>query len=100
MALFVTIIALAYQAVGRIWRGVSNNRAKLALAWALGVALLTHTMSFFAVSYFGQIIIVWYLLLGMIGSLAPVRSAAPLPSSLTSPAIPANPVGMQGHART
>ena len=83
-----------------MWRGVSNNRAKLALAWALGVALLTHTMSFLAVSYFGQIIIVWYLLLGMIGSLASVRSAAPLTSSFSGPAVPVNAIGIQGHVRS
>ena len=39
------------------------------LAWGLGVAMLVHVTSFMAVSYFGQIIMVWYMTLAIIGGL-------------------------------
>jgi hypothetical protein len=73
LVLFLLLIALAFGAVGRLWRTVPHEPAKVALAWALGVSLFIHCMIFFAVSYFGQIIMVWYLLLAMIGSICPVR---------------------------
>jgi hypothetical protein len=70
MGLFVVIIYLSFNAVGRLWRSVSNNH-HLCVAWALGVSLFIHAMNFMAVSYFGQITMVWYLLLAMIASLDP-----------------------------
>jgi len=36
--------------------------------WLLGVALFSHVVTFFGVSYFGQIIVVWYLQLALVGS--------------------------------
>jgi len=70
MGLFIATIAVAYQKVGVLWRSELHNPYYLALSWALGVSLFVHTMNFFAVSYFGQIIMIWYLLLAMIGSLS------------------------------
>jgi hypothetical protein len=78
LVLFLVVIALAFGSVGRLWRSVDRDQAKLAMSWALGVALFIHCMTFLAVSYFGQIILVWYLLLAMIGSLSPVRTAVPV----------------------
>ncbi len=74
LVLFIIIIILAFGAVGRMWRMVDCEPAKVALAWALGVSLFIHCMTFFAVSYFGQIIMVWYMLLAMIASLCPILS--------------------------
>jgi len=51
-----------------VWRS-ARNRAETALRWALGVSLFSQTLMFFAVSYFGQTVLVWYLVLGCIGSL-------------------------------
>jgi hypothetical protein len=70
LGLFVAVIALGFRDVGRTWRCVAGDRLRLATAWALGVALFVHTTSFIAISYFGQINMVWYLLLAMIGSMA------------------------------
>ncbi|MCH8211646.1 MAG: hypothetical protein IIB99_09770 [Planctomycetes bacterium] len=44
------------------------------MAWALGVALFIHCVVFIGVSNFGPTILVWYLTLGFIGSLSPLRS--------------------------
>jgi len=71
LALFVTVIVLAFRGVGRLWRISTDDKYKLALSWALGVSLFVHCMNFIGVSYFGQIYIVWYLILGIIGSMSP-----------------------------
>jgi hypothetical protein len=71
MLLFMLGIGLAYVMVGRTWRFVQHDRYRLAMAWALGVALFAHTVTFISVSYFGQIDVIWYLLLATIASLAP-----------------------------
>lgn len=69
--LFMAIIILGFQGVGRIWRLCRHDTYRLALSWALGVSLFVHCMNFLGVSYFGQIHIAWYLVLAMIGSMSP-----------------------------
>jgi hypothetical protein len=96
LALFVGMIVVAFIGVGRILRDASRKRyrvagstadgkrtllrpagdaneraAKLALAWALGVSMFIHCVVFIGVSYFGQVLLVWYVGLGFIGSLSP-----------------------------
>jgi hypothetical protein len=73
LTLFVTLIVMAFSGVGRLWRREEGNKAGLVMAWALGVSLFVHCMSFIGVSYFGQITMLWYLTLATIGSLADVR---------------------------
>jgi hypothetical protein len=67
MLLFITIIVLCFRAVGMTLKQLedisSTNRI---CVWSLGVALMTHVVSFFSVSYFDQMIVFWYLLLSMI----------------------------------
>lgn len=70
LVLFVTILALAFQGVGRLLVILEDNSPDHIFAWALGVSLFTHCIVFISVSYFGQIIVVWYLLLATIGSLS------------------------------
>lgn len=78
LCLFVALISLAFRAVGRTWRRVAKDRVTVAWSWAMGVSLFVHATSFLVISYFGQITMVWYLLLAMIGSMttAAVRSPA------------------------
>lgn len=68
LMLRVGIIVLAFRGVGRLWRS-ERNVYRVAISWALGVSLFVHCMSFIAVAYFGQIYIVWYFLLAVIGSM-------------------------------
>jgi hypothetical protein len=70
LVLFVAMIVFAYKGVGTLCRIYRRSHPRLILSWAFGVSLLAHTMMFMAVSYFGQIIVVWYLLLAMIASTA------------------------------
>jgi len=52
----------------------------------MGVALLMHSTVFFTTNYFGQIIIVWYLLLAMIGSMHALESrTAPAAKAAAAP---------------
>lgn len=71
LALFISILVVSFGAVGRLWRQ-SDTSYRIALSWLLGVSLFVHSMVFIGVSYFGQINIIWYLLLATIGSLAPM----------------------------
>jgi hypothetical protein len=71
LVLFVLLIAVAIKRVGRV-REAAEAAPTIyprMLAWGLGVCLFVHITSFMAVSYFGQIIVVWYLTLGTIGGL-------------------------------
>lgn len=70
LTFFILVIVTAYRGVGRLWRAAGRDREKVALAWGLGVTLYVHTMCFIAVSYFGQIIVSWYMVPAMIASLA------------------------------
>lgn len=69
LTFFILVLVTAYRGAGRLWRAAGRDREKVALAWGLGVMLYVHTMCFIAVSYFGQIIVSWYMVPAMIASL-------------------------------
>jgi hypothetical protein len=73
LVLFVAMISLCFKGTGVLWRRWSHDRYRLALSWALGVSLFVHCIQFLGVSYFGQIYMVWYLLLAIIASLTPLN---------------------------
>jgi hypothetical protein len=79
MALFIAIIAVAFGSVGRMWRACAavGDRAGVYLAWAVGVSLFVHCMNFLAVSYFGQIMMMWYFALAIAVSLDPKTRGLP-----------------------
>jgi hypothetical protein len=99
LVLFIAVLILAFQGVGRLLTASEGNRPQYLFVWALGVALFAHCMMFIAVSYFGQIIVVWYLLLAAIGSLTPVAQADPEPvPALGRSYHSKHPDGMEGSA--
>jgi len=69
LAIFLAILVLAFREVGGLWRRVRWSKWRTAMAWSFGVALFVHATAFIAVSYFGQIIVIWYLLLAVIVSM-------------------------------
>jgi len=89
IVLFIVVIAYAFQGIGRMIRQNRKDRFRLYASWGLGVAMFAHCWMFIAVSYFGQIWVVWYLTLAIVGSLAPVRSARRVrqPARRTSPPL-------------
>lgn len=72
ICLFVMVIAIAFREVGKLWRLQTRQPYpyRLVLSWAMGVSLFVHCTNFIGVSYFGQIYVVWYLLLAVIGSMS------------------------------
>lgn len=94
LILFVAVLTAAFGDVGRIWRHAGRDRYRALLGWALGVSLFTHCTNFLAVSYFGQIRFLQYLLLAAIGSLAaavmykpPARPSAAKPARILASSV-------------
>src|SRR5690606_5426345 len=71
MGLFIAVIVLAFRSVGSAIRRDRRDSQKVTMAWAVGSALFVHIVNFTAVSYFGQIQMLWYLQLAMASSLHP-----------------------------
>lgn len=46
LCVFVALIAFSFKEVGYLWRAVSRDKEKLAMAWGLGVSLLVYCMIF------------------------------------------------------
>jgi hypothetical protein len=85
LLLFCGYFAMAFKGVGQMWRSAGNNRPQVIMAWSLGVALFVHMMNFLAVSYFGQILLVWYSNLAIIASLTPTARAFAAQGPAVSP---------------
>jgi len=66
---FVVFIVIAFRNLGYVWRFFQKKPYCFLLAWSTGVALFVHNMNFIGVSYFGQIILVWYLQLAIAANL-------------------------------
>ncbi len=69
LVLFVAGLCVAYGFVGRVRKAVCRDKPREMMVWGLGVSLFAHCMCFIAVSYFGQIMVIWYMLLSMCSSL-------------------------------
>ncbi len=67
--LFILIIAKCFQYIGIARARLAENQELQKYIWALGVVMFAHVVSFISVSYFGQIVIFYYMLIGMISSL-------------------------------
>ncbi len=77
MALFITIIVLAFRNVGVGVRHQSDRNVRL-IIWSMGCALVVHVFSFISVSYFDQNFVVWYMLLAVIATVGGLRQASPV----------------------
>ncbi len=75
LLLFLLMVATAFGGVGRFWRSVKHDKGQVIMAWALGISLFVHTVNFIGVSYFGQITMLWFMLLAIIVTLDPAGAA-------------------------
>ncbi|HEY2934572.1 MAG TPA: hypothetical protein VGK99_22780 [Acidobacteriota bacterium] len=67
MILFIAIIALSFRNLGRALAVIKDELIhERLLLWAMGASLFAHVTSFLSVSYFDQIVVIWYLLLAII----------------------------------
>jgi len=82
LALFVALLALCFQAAGRLWQRFSHDPAKVALAWALGVSVFVHISNFIGVTYFGQTTMLLYMIPAVLGSLAQASALRPAPAAI------------------
>lgn len=105
LVFFVAMVVAAFLAVREVLNGTKDNRAHQMLGWAIGVAIFTHSMIFFAVSYFGQIVVLWHLTLAIAASAA-MLSRAPETSVVRRAIVPARrpstarPLGVAGRTPT
>jgi hypothetical protein len=68
LVLFIAVIVLCFRGLGRAITEMAEQSSKRVHLWALGVSLLTTAVSFMGVSYFGQMVMIWYLQLALIST--------------------------------
>lgn len=80
LGLFICLISVAFHQIGRLHRFLGSHRYRAILTWSLGVSLFVQCCCFVGISYYGQIWVVWYLILAMIGSLSVLMDQVTIPS--------------------
>jgi hypothetical protein len=80
LVLFIAVIACCFRGIGLAIRAAGKRALRLSL-WALGAALFANVVGLMGISYWDQMILVWYLLLAMISSMSVLsdRTARPDP---------------------
>jgi len=76
LCLFVGIIAVTFQCIGRQLRATTgrSSRSNNVLCWGMGAMMFVHVTSFLAVSYFGQITMLLWMCVGISPSLGDFES--------------------------
>lgn len=77
LGLFVAIVFLCFRGLGRVLRTIPIKSKEGFFVWAIGVSLLAHCVSFISITYFDQIVIVWFWLLASISSLVRLHRVNP-----------------------
>ena len=70
---FVLVLLYSFGDVGRALKAIAGRNNILAekVVWLIGVTILVHTVSFFGVSYFGQMTAMLYIHFGLAGAVVP-----------------------------
>lgn len=66
---FIALIVICFRKLGKLLKSLDNQNKIKIFIWGFGVSLFTHIVSFMSVTYFDQMIIIWYLTLGIISAL-------------------------------
>lgn len=66
LVLFLSLIFACYRKIDRTLKEIEMPPIREIVLWGVGVSFLTHLVSFLSVSYFDQIIIIWYMTLAII----------------------------------
>jgi hypothetical protein len=70
MILFITVIVFCFKNIGKAIKKEENLPVEtIKMIWSMGASLLVMVVSFFGVTYFDQMIVVWYLLVAMIANI-------------------------------
>jgi len=78
LILFLVVVGLAFQGVGRMMLLTARDRRRQFLSWLVGVSLFTHCVSFIALNYSHQNELIFFMTLAITASLSPfIRRPAP-----------------------
>ena len=94
LSLFIWLIVNCFKTTGVAIRSEAlDSFPEKFMIWSLGCTLLSHVVSFFSVTYFDQIIIFWYMLIGMIVALVHDKKETPHVSDMreSQAAVPVAP---------
>jgi hypothetical protein len=70
MVWFILLIVQCFKTIGNALRlSTLTSEKDSFFIWTLGCALIGHVVTFFSIAYFDQMIVFWYLLIGMIATL-------------------------------
>jgi hypothetical protein len=67
LALFITIIVFSFNIIGKTMKIITDNSSRRKM-WALGCGLFANLIAFLGVSYWDQMLFIWYLFLALITS--------------------------------
>jgi len=70
LALFIAVVVMAVRTT--LYLSQNGLKEQQWLCWCLFVAMMGHITAFFGVSYFGQIHMLWYMNLAIVGMLYPL----------------------------
>jgi hypothetical protein len=85
IVLFIRVLVKAFAAVGRALAKIRTNRVGAPTAfmvWGLGVMLGVHVITWFGVSYFDQMYVIWFLELAAVVSVTQDILGAPEPTAV------------------
>jgi hypothetical protein len=74
---FILLITRSFSRIGRARKRLSKDPKQEWLLWLIGVALFSHCVGYFGISYFDQTKFSWFALLAMI-SVVTARTASPM----------------------
>jgi hypothetical protein len=78
--LFIIIIALCFRGIGRTLQVMKEQPfSNRILVWSMGATLFAHVTAFISVSYFDQMVVLWYLLLAMISTVSSLSKELKIP---------------------
>lgn len=69
LILFIAVIIKCFQYIGAVTHEFNEQPLLQKIIWGLGVVLFIHVFTFFSISYFEQMVFIYYLLIAMISSL-------------------------------
>jgi len=88
LIIFLVMLVIAYHVLAVHFQRGGNTKYQW-FTWCVFVGMLSHYLAFFGVAYFGQIMMLWYLMLAVVGFLAeqlPRTAALPVPRPLPTEA--------------
>lgn len=72
MGMFITLIVVSFNKIGMALRSGSGDFPQTFFVWGIGVSLFVHCLSFVSVTYYDQLIFVWYWMLAVICNIASI----------------------------